>query len=98
MLYAVVAEQVASHPDNELTTSGRWIFALGVALVVLGLIGVARRSGLPLLWERGVAAILVIVAAFAVAVSGWVILLLFVAAMVVAMVVEDRRLAAVAAA
>jgi low temperature requirement protein LtrA len=98
VLYAVVAEQVASHPDNELTTSGRWIFALGVALVVFGLIVVARRSGLPLLWERGVAAILVIVAVFAVPVSGWVILLLFVAAMVAAMVVEDRRLAAVAAA
>lgn len=97
VLYAVVAEQVASHPDNELTTSGRWIFAVAVVLIVFGLIGVARRSGLPVLWERGVTALVVIGAAFAIPVSGWVILLLFVAAMVAAMVVEDRRLAAVAA-
>jgi low temperature requirement protein LtrA len=91
VLYAVVAEQVASHPDDELTTSGRWIFALAVALVVFGLIVVARRSGLPLLWERGAAAILVIVAAFAIPVSGWVVVIGFVGAMVVAIVAEDRR-------
>jgi low temperature requirement protein LtrA len=95
VLYAVVAEQVASHPADELTTSGRWIFALAVVLVVFGLILVARRSGLPLLWERGVAAILVIVVVFAIPVSGWVVVIGFVGAMVVAIFAEDRRLSPV---
>ena len=67
-------------------------------ILAFGLIVVARRTGLPFLWERGVAAILVIIAAFAFPVSGWVVVIGFVGAMVVAIFAEDRRLASVSAA
>jgi hypothetical protein len=66
-----------------------------VVLVVFGLMVVARRSGLPLLWERGVAAIVAIIAASAIPVSGWVVVIGFVGAMVVAIIAEDRRLSPV---
>ncbi|GMQ86148.1 MAG: hypothetical protein BMS9Abin07_1721 [Acidimicrobiia bacterium] len=95
VLFAVVAEQVVSHPADTLTIQGRWIFALSIVLVSFGVLGVARRSRLPLLWERSVAAIIAIIVGFVAPLSGSVTLLLFVAAMVVAMVLEDRRLAVV---
>jgi antibiotic biosynthesis monooxygenase (ABM) superfamily enzyme len=93
VLYAVTAEEVVSHPDSRLSSSGQWIFALAITLTVYSLIAVVRRAGGPLLWERGIAGLVVIGIALVVPVTGWVVVALFVAAMVVAQIVEGRRLA-----
>jgi low temperature requirement protein LtrA len=92
VLYAVVAEEVVSHPAEPLSASGQWIFALGVALVVFGLLGAVRRAGGPLLWESVVAALVVIAVTLVVPIAGWALILVFVAAMAIAMVAEIRRL------
>ncbi len=92
VLYAVVAEEVVSHPGERLTSSGQWIFALAVALVVFGLLGAVKRAGGPLLWERGIVALVVIGVALLVPIAGWLLVLLFTVAMVIAMVAETRRL------
>jgi low temperature requirement protein LtrA len=97
VLYAVVAEEVVSHPGDSLPFSGQWIFALAVALVVFGLLGTVKRADGPLLWERGVVALVVIGVALFVPIAGWLLVLLFTVAMVIAMGAEDRRLAAAAA-
>ena len=95
VLYAVAAEEVVAHPSEPLTTAGRWIFALAVILITFGLIGAVRRAGGPWLWERAVAAVIVVAATLFVEVGGWAVVLGFVAAMAIGMLAEDRRLAAV---
>ncbi len=97
VLFAVVAEQAVSHPSDLLTSSARWIFVVSVALITLGLMAASRRSGLPVLWERGVAGFIVIAVALVVPMVGWIVIVLFAAVMVVAMVAEARRLAGVSA-
>jgi len=92
VLYAVVAEEVVSHPGDPLPSSGQWIFALAVALVVFGLLGAVKRADGPLLWERGVAALVVIGVTLVVPIAGWALILVFVPAMAIAMVAETRRL------
>ncbi len=92
VLYAVVAEEVVSHPGDPLPSSGQWIFALAVALVVFGLLGAVKRADGPLLWERGVVALVVIGVALFMPIAGWLLVLLFTVAMVIAMVAETRRL------
>jgi low temperature requirement protein LtrA len=92
VLYAVVAEEVVSHPADPLSTSGQWIFALAVALVVFGLLGAVKRAGGPLLWESVIAALVVIAVTLVVPIAGWALILVFVAAMAIAMVAETRRL------
>ena len=64
-------------------------------LITFGLIGAVRRAGGPLLWERAIAAVVVVAVTFFVSVAGWAVVLGLVAAMVVAMFAEDRRLAGV---
>ncbi len=96
VLFAVAAEEVVAHPSEPLTTAGRWIFALAVILITFGLIGAVRRAGGPWLWERAVAAVIVVAATLFVEVGGWAVVLGFVAAMAIAMFAEDRRLAGVA--
>ncbi|MFQ5946982.1 MAG: low temperature requirement protein A [Anaerolineae bacterium] len=98
VLFAVVAEQVASHPSDPLTSPVQWIFAVSVALITLGLIGASSRVGLPVLWERGVAGLIAIAVALVVPVVGWIVIALFAAAMVVALVTEAGRLVPVSAA
>jgi low temperature requirement protein LtrA len=95
VLYAVAAEEVVAHPSEPLTTAGRWIFALAVILITFGLIGAVRRAGGPWLWERAVAAVIVVAATLFVEVGGWAVVLGFVAAMAIGMLAEDRRLAGV---
>ena len=95
VLYAVAAEEVVAHPSDPFTTSGRWIFVLATLLITFGLLGVVRRAGGPLLWERAVAAVIVVGVTFFVQVAGWAVVLGFVAAMAIAMFAEDRRLAGV---
>ena len=97
VLYAVAAEGVVAHPTEALATSGQWIFALAVALVVFGLLGTVRRAGGPWLWERGVAALVMIAVTMLVPISGWALVMLFSVSMVIAMVAEERRLAEMAA-
>jgi len=94
VLYAVVAEAVVAHPTEPLPWSEQWIFALAVALVVFGLLSAVRRAGGPWLWERAVAALIVMAVALLVPIAGWALVLLFSVAMVGAMVAEERRIAA----
>ena len=98
VLYAVAAEEVVSHPADPLSTSGQWIFALAVALVVFGLLGAMKRAGGPLLWESVIAALVVIAVTLVVPIAGWALILVFVAAIVIAMMAQTRRLSELAAA
>ena len=75
-----------SSPSTAVTVS--------VALITLGLMAASRRSGLPVLWERGFAGLIVIALALVVPVVGWIVIALFAAVMMIAMVAEAGRLAA----
>jgi low temperature requirement protein LtrA len=64
VLFAVAAEEVVAHPEASLDAPIRFALAVGVGLVLLGIVAAAYRATHHLPIERGIAAMAVLVVAF----------------------------------
>ena len=59
ILFAVAAKKTVAHPDDVLSTAGRFALAAGIALYMLGFVGARWRTIGAFAWERIAAAVTV---------------------------------------
>jgi low temperature requirement protein LtrA len=62
ILVAVAAKKTLEHPDEPLSTAGRWALGLGAAVYLLGSVAGRLRAIRRVAWERAVGAVAAVVA------------------------------------
>ncbi|HEU0335188.1 MAG TPA: low temperature requirement protein A [Gaiellaceae bacterium] len=93
ILYAVAGEKMLEHPDEPLSTAGRWALGLGIAATLAAMVLARFRAVRAVAWERvaGIALALVAVVALRDLDAVWLVLAV-IGCLLAVLAVEDVRL------